>query len=120
MFNITKPTGARTYIAQNQKSGGSAAPAFTDIRTAGFLTDRMQCLTAHQALQILIILAIGRSHPDPVWTPNGCGINHLWIYAISGRICRHLNLQRELYSCTPVTETNQSETKKEAGISFNK
>src|SRR5690606_35349778 len=57
------PAGA--VVAADEERGLTVLPAFEDVGTAGFLTDRVQALSLHQRLQLAVLRAHRRLGLDP-------------------------------------------------------
>jgi hypothetical protein len=58
-----------TDIAQDHERRGLVFPAFTDVGTAGFLTDGMETELPHQSLDAKVIVATRGLHLEPQWLP---------------------------------------------------
>src|SRR5258708_29863795 len=60
-----KATTARADTPQDHECGRSMAPAFPNIWAACLLANCVQFLATHQILQIFVIFALRRPHPQP-------------------------------------------------------
>src|SRR5438552_368039 len=53
-------------IPQNHESGGTVFPALADIGATGAFADRVQTMPPHRSLELMIVLAAGQAHLQPV------------------------------------------------------
>ena len=60
-----KTAGARTDVSEDHERGGAAAPAVVDVRTPRLLAHRVQAAVTNDLLELLEVLALSDSHPDP-------------------------------------------------------
>jgi hypothetical protein len=65
-LDVAEGAGPRAGVAHDHEGGVLFIPTFPDIGTAGFLTDRVQAVLAHDALGLDIARRDRRLDPDPV------------------------------------------------------
>ena len=73
VLDIAEAAGACAHVAQHQEGGRAGAPAFAHVWAHGFFADGMQCLGAHQGLQVFDHLARWGAHFDPLRAAEWCG-----------------------------------------------
>jgi hypothetical protein len=55
----------RTDVATEHERGGAIRPALKDVRTLGFLTNRVQVQTLDQLEQMVLVRRIAQTNPQP-------------------------------------------------------
>src|SRR5206468_12657446 len=75
-FDSTEATTSCTHTPQDHEGCRFMPPAFTNIGTTSLFTNRMETLTTHQLLQLLVILSLGSTNLQPLRTPFGDNSRH--------------------------------------------
>src|SRR5438552_12222826 len=61
--------GPGAGVAQDHEGGGACFPALADVGAARLLTDRVQLEHTHDVLELGVVRAAGKPHPQPLVSP---------------------------------------------------